>query len=203
MKIAVIGASGRAGSEITKELSARGHQVTAIARDASKIAAQPGVTAVSVDAANGPALAEALKGHDAVVSAIMFSSSNPLTLVHAVRSAGVKRYLVVGGAGSLEVAPGVRLIDTPQFPAAYLSEATAGALFLDHLRKESELDWSYLSPGALFFEGPRKGTFRLGGDQFFTDAEGKSEISFADYAIALVNEIEAPQHSRKRFSVAY
>jgi putative NADH-flavin reductase len=203
MKVAVIGASGRAGSEIIKELSARGHTITAIARDASKIAAQPGVTAVSVDAANGPALAEALKGHDVAVSSIMFATSNPLTLIHAVKTAGVKRYLVVGGAGSLEVAPGVALIDTPQFPKEYLAEALAGSLFLNLLRKESEQDWSYLSPAALFFVGPRKGTFRLGGDQFFTDAEGNSTISFADYAIALVNEIETPKHSRKRFSVAY
>ncbi len=203
MSIALIGASGRAGSEILKELVRRGHAVTAIARNAANIPELPGVTALAVDAQDGPSLAEALKGHDVVISAIMFATSNPLTLVHAVKSAGAKRYLVVGGAGSLEVAPGLRLIDTPQFPRAYMAEATAGALFLDLLRKETELDWTFLSPAAMFVEGPRKGTFRLGADQFFTDADGKSEISFADYAIAMADEIETPKHSRKRFSVAY
>lgn len=203
MKIAVIGASGRAGREITQELSRRGHQVTAIARSADKIPVAPGVTPLSVDASKAPDLMEALKGHEAVVSALMFASSNPLVLIHCVKAAGVPRYLVVGGAGTLEVAPGVRLFDTPQLPRQALPESIAGGLFLDQLRREQGLDWAFLSPAALFFEGPRTGTYRLGGDQLLTDAQGKSTVSFADFAIALVDEIEMPKHRCMRFSVAY
>ncbi|MFA7394178.1 MAG: NAD(P)-dependent oxidoreductase [Pigmentiphaga sp.] len=203
MKIAVIGASGRAGREITKELSARGHQVTAIARNADKIAAAPGVTPLSVDAAKAPALTEALKGHDVVVSAVMFATSNPLVLIHSVKGSGVPRYVVVGGAGSLEVAPGVRLFETPHLPKEALPESIAGGLFLEQLRHEKDLDWTFISPAALFFEGPRQGSYRVGGDQLLKDADGKSTISFADFAIALVDEIEVPKHHRARFSVAY
>lgn len=203
MKVAVIGASGRAGREITKELSLRGHQVTAIARHADKIARAPGVTPLAVDACRAPDLIEAIKGHDVAVSAIMFASSNPLVLIHSVKAAGVPRYLVVGGAGSLEVAPGVRLFETPKLPKEALPESIAGGLFLDQLRRETTLDWSFISPAALFFEGPRRGAYRVGGDQLLTDADGKSTISFADFAIALVDEIEEPKHHGVRFSVAY
>lgn len=203
MKIAVIGASGRAGREITKELSLRGHQVTAIARNVDQIAAAPGVTPLSVDASKAPALIEALKGHDAVVSAVMFASSNPLVLIHAVKVAGIPRYLVVGGAGTLEVAPGVRLYDTPLLPKEALPESIAGGLFLEQLRSEKSLNWTFISPAALFFEGPRKGSYRVGGDQLLKDAEGKSMISFADFAIAMADEIEVPKHQGQRFSVAY
>lgn len=203
MKIAVIGASGRAGRELTRELSSRGHSVTAIARNADRIATVPGVTALSVDASKAPALIEAIKGHEVVVSAVMFATSNPLVLIHAVKAAGVPRYVVVGGAGTLEVAPGVRLFDTEKLPKEALPESIAGGLFLDQLRREEALDWTFLSPAALFFEGPRTGTYRVGGDQLLTDAQGKSTISFADFAIAMADEIETPKHRRARFSVAY
>lgn len=203
MKIAVIGASGRAGREITRELSGRGHQVTAMARHADRLPSLPGVTNLAVDAAKAPDLIEALKGHDVVVSAIMFATSNPLVLIYSVKASGVPRYVVVGGAGSLEVAPGVRLFETPKLPKEALPESIAGGLFLEQLAREPDLDWTFLSPAALFFEGPRRGSFRLGGDQLLADADGNSSISFADYAIALVDEIEAPKHRRMRFSVAY
>ncbi|WBV43654.1 NAD(P)-dependent oxidoreductase [Pseudoroseomonas cervicalis] len=202
MRIALIGASGQAGSRILAELSARGHQVTATARDPGKIASLPGVTAQAGDAADPATLAPLLAGHDAVVSSIHFSASDPDKLIAAVKQAGVARYLVVGGAGSLEVAPGVKLFDTPDFPAAYLQEARAGGAFLDRLKQEA-LDWTFLSPSAWFVAGERSGQFRLGTDQLLVDATGDSRISFEDYAIALADEIEQPKHIRRRFTVGY
>ena len=203
MKIAVVGASGNAGTEITAELSRRGHQVTAIARNAEKIAKLPGVTAVSGDAGDVAGLAKLIAGHDAVVSAIHFLASDADVLISAVKQAGVPRYLVVGGAGSLEVAPGVKLFDTPNFPEIYLAEAKAGGAFLDKLNTEPTLNWTFLSPSALFFHGPRTGTFRLGGDGLLVAADGNSSISFADFALALADEIETPRHARTRFTVGY
>jgi uncharacterized protein len=202
MKVAVIGASGRGGSRIVDELARRGHQVTAIARNPEKITAQAGVTAVAGDLFDA-GFAKLLSGHDAVVSAVHFSASDPHKLIEAVRASGTKRYLVMGGAGSLEVAPGVRLIDTPAFPAIYKDEAAKGGAFLDLLRSESGLDWTFLSPPALIDPGTRTGQFRLGKDQLLVDAQGKSHISFEDYAVALVDEIEQPRHSRQRFTVGY
>lgn len=203
MKIAVIGATGRAGQEISAELVRRGHRVTAISRHPERALEDEAVTAVAGDVADGGALSALLAGHDAVVSAVMFTDTDPAILVGAVREAGVPRYVVVGGAGSLEVAPGVPLVGTPEFPKEYLAEATRGGAFLDYLRGVSDIDWTFLSPSALFLIGPRTGSFRLGGDQLLVDAEGNSSISYADYAIALVDEIEAPKHSRTRFTVGY
>jgi len=202
MKIALIGASGNAGSRILRELSDRGHAVTAIARDPSKIAALPGVTPVGGDANDGPALARLLAGHDAVVSSVHFLVTDAAILIGAVKQSGVPRYLVVGGAGSLEIAPGQRLIDQPNFPEAYKAEATKGAGFLDALKAEPALDWTFLSPSALFVPGERTGSFRLGKDTLLSSEKGSS-ISFEDYAIALVDEIETPRHSRQRFTVGY
>jgi putative NADH-flavin reductase len=200
--VALIGASGRAGSAILKELSDRGHKVTAIARNPEKIATLPNVTAKKGDVFDKNGLAALLKGHDAVVSAVHFSASDPSALIEAVRAAGAKRYLVVGGAGSLEVAPGKRLVDQPDFPAAYKAEALKGGEFLDLLKGEKQLDWTFLSPSALFVAGERTGKFRLGKDTLLTHDKGSS-ISFEDYAIALVDEIEKPAHSRARFTVGY
>jgi uncharacterized protein len=202
MKVAVIGASGRAGSQIVDELVRRGHAVTAIVRNPEKVTAGPLVTPRKGDVYDQAQLASLLQGHDAVVSAVHFTASDPRKLIEAVRASRVKRYLVVGGAGSLEVAPGKTLIDAPDFPAAYKAEAAAGGTFLDLLRQEKELEWTFLSPSALFFEGERTGKFRLGGDQLLTHEKGSS-ISFADYAIAMVDEIERPQHIRRRFTVGY
>jgi len=202
MKIALIGASGNAGARLLAELSRRGHAVTAIARAPEKIAALPGVTAKAGDVKDKAGLARLLAGCDAVVSAVRFVDTDPDALIATVREAGVKRYLVVGGAGSLEVAPGVRLIDTPQFPAAYKAEASAGGVFLDKLRDVSDLDWTFLSPSAMFVPGERTGKFRLGKDQLLANDKGSS-ISFEDYAIAAVDELEAPKHVRQRFTVGY
>ena len=202
MKVALIGASGNAGSRILNELVTRGHDVTAIVRNPEKVPSGPHIVAKKGDVFDQAGLAELLKGHDAVVSSVHFVASDPHKLIAAVRASGVKRYLVVGGAGSLEVAPGVKLIDTPEFPAAYKAEAAAGAAFLDLLRPEKELNWTFLSPSALFTAGERTGKFRLGTEQLLTTDKGSS-ISFEDYAIALVDELEKPQHSRQRFTVGY
>lgn len=200
--IALIGASGNVGTRLLKELAARGHQITAIARDPGKIPAQAGVTAVRGDASDAAGLATLLAGHDAVISALRFLDSQPDTLINAVRASGVKRYLVVGGAGSLQVAPGQRLIDQPDFPEAYKPEAAAGGVFLDALRGTRDLDWTFLSPSALFTPGERTGKFRLGKDDLLV-GEGGSSISYEDYAIALADEIERPAHVRERFTVGY
>ncbi|WP_019998150.1 NAD(P)-dependent oxidoreductase [Aureimonas ureilytica] len=202
MKIALIGASGNAGSRIAAELSTRGHEVTAIARNADRIARLPGVTPLAVDIADTDALVSALKGHDAIVSSVHFTASDPDQLIGAAKASGVKRYLVVGGAGSLEVAPGVKLVETPQFPAQYKEEATKGGVFLDKLRQETDLDWTFLSPSAAFVPGERTGQFRLGQNELLTNEAGSS-ISFEDYAVALADEIEMPRHVRQRFTVGY
>ena len=202
MSVVLVGASGNAGSRILKELSDRGHQFTAIARHPEKIAKLPNVSAKKGDVFNKDELVSLLSGHYIVVSSVHFTASDPQILIDAVKAAGAKRYLVVGGAGSLEVAPGVKLIDTPEFPDAYKPEAAKGGKFLELLRQEKELDWTFLSPSALFTAGARTGKFRLGKDQLLT-TDGGSGISFEDYAIALVDEIEKPAHSRQRFTVGY
>jgi putative NADH-flavin reductase len=201
-RIALIGATGNVGTRILNELVSRNHQVTAIVRDPSKVPARAGVTAARGDAADPAGLADVLKGHDAVVSALRFIDTDPQALIGAVRASGVKRYLVVGGAGSLFVAPGQRLIDQPDFPTAYKDEASKGADFLDVLRGVSDLDWTFISPSALFVPGERTGTFRLAKDELLVSEKG-STISYEDYAIALVDEIEKPAHVRERFTVGY
>jgi putative NADH-flavin reductase len=202
MHVAFIGATGNAGSRILAELTRRGHSVTAIVRNPERVPAQASVTAKKGDVFDQQGLAELLKGHDAVVSSVHFTASDPRKLIEAVRASGVKRYLVVGGAGSLEAAPGLKLIDAPDFPAEYKPEAAAGGVFLDVLRDEKELDWTFLSPSATFVPGERTGKFRLGRDQLVANEQGSS-ISFEDYATALVDELEKPAHSRQRFTVGY
>ncbi|QTC92427.1 NAD(P)-dependent oxidoreductase [Brevundimonas goettingensis] len=202
MKIAVLGASGRAGSEITKELASRGHSVTAIARKPEAIPAADGVTPVQGDASDATALAELIKGSDAVVSALHFDVP-AATLLSALKTAGVPRLLVTGGAASLEVAPGVRLIDTPEFPEEWKVFAQGGITFLDALKTEKDIDWTFFSPAAVIEEGPRLGRFRLGTDQLVTDDKGESRISFADYAIAMADEVEQHRHPKARFTAAY
>ena len=203
MKIALIGATGNVGSRVAAEASSRGHRVTALSRHPEKQAALPGVTAVKGDAADAAGLPELLAGHDAVVSSTRFAGGDARALIAAVKKSGVKRLLVVGGAGSLEVAPGVALIDTPQFPAAYKPEASAGRDFLNVLRGERELEWTFFSPAAFFSPGERTGKFRLGGDQLLVGADGQSRLSMEDYAIALVDELETPRRVRARFTAAY
>lgn len=203
MHITILGASGRAGSEITRELARRGHDVTGVARHPERIPAGERIVAVAGDVSRPDTLAAALAGAGAVISAVMFTDSDPDLLIGAVKASGAPRYLVVGGAGSLDVAPGVRLIDTPEFPEIYKAEATAGGRFLDRLRAEPELNWTFLSPSIVFDGSERRGAFRLGGDRVLFDAAGNSAISFPDYAIAMADEVEAPRHPRARFTVGY
>jgi len=200
MKVAILGATGRAGSEITAELARRGHEVLAIARHPGPAADH--VRPLALDAGDRTALIEALRGQDAVVSAIRFVDADAAGLIDAVKAAGVPRLLVVGGAASLETAPGRRLFDSPQFPAEYRAEAGAGIAFLDTLKASDGIDWTFLSPAMVFDAGPRTGRYRTGKDDLLVDAEGRSFISFADYAIAMADEIEKPAHPRRRFTVA-
>jgi uncharacterized protein len=202
-KIAIIGATGRVGSQLLAEALRRGHSVTAIARNVSSLAGRSDLVSKSLDVSDAQAYAQAVAGHDVVISSTHFTTVSARATIDPVKQAGVARLLVVGGAGSLLVAPGVRLIDTPDFPELYKTEATAGAAFLEVLRQEKSLDWTFVSPSALFFEGERTGVFRLGKEELLIAADGNSSISFADYAIALFDEIEQPAHSRQRFTVGY
>lgn len=204
MKIALIGATGNIGSRVLNEALTRGHSVTAIARKADALAARPGLTAKAADLHQPAALAPLLAGHDAVVSAVHFLVSDFAKLLAAVRQSGVKRWLMVGGAGSLEVAPGLKLIDAPGFPEIYKAEAAKGGEFLDALKAQAaDLEWSFLSPSAMIVPGERTGKFRLGKDTLLSDANGDSRISMEDYAIALIDELESPKHIRQRFTVGY
>lgn len=202
--IALIGGTGNVGRRILAEALRRGHTVTIVARKPAPELAGAGVSFVEGDIAADPAgLGARLKGHEVLVSAARFANVTAEHVLTAARAAGIRRVLVVGGAASLEVAPGVRLLDSPEFPEEYKSEAAPGVQFLADLRGVSDIDWTFLSPAAYLHAGERTGTFRLGGDAFMTDAEGKSAISYEDYAIALLDEIDTPKHVRQRFSVAY
>lgn len=202
-KIAIIGATGRAGSQLLEEALRRGHSVVAIARNTGKLPERDGVTVKQVDALDAHALQQAVSGSDVVISAAHFATLPAAAVIGPVKEAGVKRLLVVGGAGSLLLPGGGRVIDSEGFPAEYKAEASAGAEFLDVLRQEKDLDWTFLSPSAEFVETERTGKFRLGQDNLLVSSAGRSWISFADYAIALIDEVETPKHSRQRFTVGY
>ena len=203
MKIAVIGATGNIGSKIIVELLTRGHDVTGLTRHPEQL--QPNVKFIARrgDVNDEAGLAELLGGHDAVISAVKFQLMEPIILIRAVKKAVVKRLLIVGGAGSLDVTPGVQLVDSANFPEPWKAEALAGRDFLNILRGERELEWTFLSPPALLGPGKRTGKFRLGTDRLLVDESGESKISIEDYAIAMVDELESPRHSRQRFTVGY
>jgi hypothetical protein len=202
MKIALIGVTGRVGSRLATELLSRDHAVTGIALHVPTDV-RPGLTILQADATDPDSLAPRVTGHDALISASRFVTSDADALIAAVKKAGVKRLLVVGGAGSLEVAPGKALMDTNGFPEVFKAEANVGARFLERLETEPDLDWTFLSPSADFAPGERTGHFRLGGDQLLRDAQGKSHISMEDFAIAMAGEVEQPAHNRQRFTVGY
>jgi putative NADH-flavin reductase len=200
MKVALLGATGKAAARLVAELKHRGHEVTGIARKVPE--ADPGVPLVHADANDPAALADALRGHDALISAARFISIDAGVILDAMKRAGVDRILVVGGAGTLFAAPGKLVIDLPGIPEAFLPEMRGGQTFLLALRT-SDVDWTFLSPAAEFGPGERTGAFRLGGDDLLRDAEGMSRISYEDLAVAMVDELETPKHSRQRFSIAY
>jgi putative NADH-flavin reductase len=216
MKLVVFGATGNVGQRIVREAVSRGHEVIGVVRSPeTQKSADANATLVKGDATDAASVAKIAKGADAIVSAIsprVNSRGLPAPLlVDAARAviagatkAGVKRVIFVGGAGSLEVAPGKRLMDEPGFPAPYKPEAIEGADMLDIVRKEAgALEWSYISPAAEISAGHRTGRYRTTGDQYIPDAKGQSRISFEDFAVAVVDELEHGNHVRARFGVAY
>jgi len=213
MHIALYGATGKSGSRILTELLSRGHQVTAIVRDPAKLSskpgAKPGLTVVEGDVASAETIANKIAGADAVVSAYAPPLDDtdqllPVTqhFIKAAQKAGTPRLLIVGGAGSLEVAPGVTVIASGHLPAEWLPIAVSHAKALG-LLKQSSINWTYFSPAAFFGPGERTGKFRLGKDQLIADEQHVSRISMEDYAIALVDELESPKHERERFTIGY
>ena len=213
MKIALIGATGFVGSKVLAEALQRGHQVTALVRSPAKLAAQPGLAIVAADAGDAAAVAEAAAGHDALVSAYNgprgqddFRSlylRGVQAVIDGAKRAAIPHLLWVGGAGSLYVAPGVQLVDTPQFPAEYRLEAQTARDALNRFRDEEQLTWTFVSPPPLLSPGQRTGRFRLGGDQVLMDGERPGSISTDDLAVAIVDELETPRHLRQRFTLAY
>lgn len=210
MKVALYGATGKSGSRILRELVSRGHQVVAIARTPSKVSTPPGAVSVREDDLSDPTrIAAAVEGVDVVVSAYAPPQDDPDEIVgvtrrqvQALARSPKTRLVVVGGAGGLNVAPGIPLVDSGYLPAAYVPIATAHVKAFDVLRA-SDTDWTYLAPAAQFEPGERTGKFRLGTNELIADEQQHSRISMEDYAIALVDELEQPRHRRQRFSVGY
>ena len=203
MKIAHLGASGNVGSKIVAEALRRGHIVTAVVRNPERVAPEPGLAAVAGDVTKPEGVAPFLAGHDVIVSSTHFATVPGDALIEAVRLSGVGRLFVVGGAGSLKAPDGVEIVDTPAFPEAYKAEALAGRETLNLLREVTDFDWTYLSPSALIAPGERTGKFRLGTDDLLVGEDGQSRISQEDFAIAVLDELEQPQHSKRRFTVGY
>ena len=216
MKIALIGATGFVGTAVLAELLQRGHHVTALARHPDKLAPRPGLSARALDVDGADAVAAAVKGHDAVVSAFnpgwdvpdlyeKFTRGHG-AIVAGVERSGVRRFVVVGGAGSLFVAPGVQLVDTPEFPSHVPPNVVPGARAardaLTALRPNTALDWTYVSPPALLAPGERTGKYRVGGEQLLMAGAAPAGIAVADLAVAIVDELESPRHLRARFTVA-
>lgn len=216
--VVLIGASGFVGNAILNELLERGHRVTAVVRNTSKITAKSeNLEVKKIDVENAPAIIEAMKGKDAVISAYNPGWSNPNMyedtlrvypkILEEVKESGVKRLLIVGGAGSLFVKPGLRLVDTGTLPEAWLPGVKSMAkFFLETLVNEKELDWVFFSPAANLGNltaGVRTGKFRLGKDNLIVDEKGESFISVEDYAMAMVDELEQENHHRERFTIGY
>jgi len=213
MNIALIGATGFVGAPVLSELLSRGHRVTVLARTPAKLAPHAGLTVLAADALDADQVAKAVTGHDAVISAYNPGWSEPKiydlflqgsqAILEGVKQSGVKRLLVVGGAGSLQVAPGVQLVDTPEFPAAYKQGALAARELLNRIKGESTLDWSFVSPPIGLAPGARTGQYRLGTDDLLPgQGEQPAGISVPDLAVAIVDEIEQPRHVQRRFTVA-
>ena len=212
MKVTLIGATGFVGSAVLSELLQRGHQVTVLARTPAKVLAQPGLTVMQGSALDAAQVQAASQGQDAVVSAYNPGWTEPdlynlflqgsRAIVEGVRASGTRRLLAVGGAGSLFVAPGVQLVDTPEFPAEWKAGATAARDALTEIRKETTLDWTFLSPPILLQPGERTGQYRLGDEAPLMNGEQPGSISVADLAVAMVDELETPRHVQKRFTVA-
>lgn len=215
MNVLLIGATGFVGSAILDELLSRGHKVTAVVRNAGKLAGKPGVEAVEADVADTEAIARLATGKDAVISAYNPGWTNPdiarliadnyPRILKAAKQAAVPRLLIVGGAGTLFCAPGLRVVDSGAIPEAIMGGVRPlGDFYLNVLMQEKDIDWTFFSPaGAFDGQGTRTGQFRLGKDDLIVDAEGNSHISVQDYALAMVNELESPEHHQERFTIGY
>lgn len=209
MRVALYGATGRAGSRILQELVQRGHHVAAMARETPKAPSTAGVEWKIDDLSDVQQIADNIRGSDAVISAYAPPAENTGALVgvcerlaRAVAQSHVPRLLVVGGAGTLEVAPGVTLLQSGMLPAEWVAIATAHSQTLEALQATS-IDWTYVAPAAMFEPGERTGTYRTESTRLLSDAKGESRISMEDYALAMVDELERPAHHRERFAVAW
>ncbi len=213
MKIVLFGATGHIGHAILDEALQRGDEVTAVVRDPTRVTAQnPKLTVVQGDVGDPASYAAALHGADAAIASLSARKDkdnsavarNAGILLDALAKAGVKRFAWVGGAGSLETAPGKRVIDDPNFPAAWKPEAEAQGQALAVFRgSKADIDWIYISPAAMIEDGARTGKYRVGGDQLLVDENGKSHINVPDYAAALLDRIEKNDKPRQRITVAY
>lgn len=217
MKCALIGTTGFVGKAVLLELLDRDHFVTAIARHPEKLGIHhPSLTTKVGDMLDLQRVITLIKGHDAVISAYNAGWTNPnlyeeylegaQIIQEGVKAAGVKRLIVIGGAGSLEIKPGVQLVDTPEFPAQFKAGASAARDYLNIIKKEKDLDWTFFSPAILMNQGTsgiRKGVYRTALDSPVFDKAGKSVLSVEDVAVAVVDELEKPKHIRQRFTAAY
>ncbi|MES2018088.1 MAG: NAD(P)-dependent oxidoreductase [Pseudomonadota bacterium] len=212
MNITLIGASGFIGTAILNEALERGHHVTALVTRPERLPARANLTALAADVMDVARLTTQLAGTDAVISAFSghaqadvldYYLAGARSIIGAAKEAHAKRLLMVGGAGSLEVAPGVQLIDTPGFPAQYKATAEGARQALQLLQTEASLNWTMLSPSAMIAPGQRTGSFRTSLNQLLTGADGSSRISVEDFAKAMIDELEQPAHLRQRFTVGY
>ena len=213
--VLLIGATGFVGSAVLNELVSRGHKVTAVVRNIEKLAKSDLVDAVKEDVANVEAIAKLAEGKDAIISAYNPGWTNPdiATLItenypkilEAAKKSGVERLLIVGGAGTLFCAPGLRVVDSGAIPAEIMGGVRPlGDFYLNTLMNENDIDWVFFSPAGVFDqEGKKTGNYRLGKDDLIVDAEGNSHISVQDYADAMVNELEKPAHHKERFTIGY
>ena len=213
--VLLIGATGFVGSAVLNELVSRGHKVTAVVRNIEKLAKSDLVDAVKEDVANVDAIAKLAEGKDAIISAYNPGWTNPdiATLItenypkilEAAKKSGVERLLIVGGAGTLFCAPGLRVVDSGAIPAEIMGGVRPlGDFYLNTLMNENDIDWVFFSPAGVFDqEGKKTGNYRWGKDDLIVDAEGNSHISVQDYADAMVNELEKPSHHKERFTIGY
>lgn len=207
MKIALIGATGFIGADLLAEALGRGHAVTAICRDPSKLPRRDRVMPVALDVLATEALAEVLRGHEAIIAA--YNPGNPpgvrgaASILAAAEASGVPRLLVVGGAGSLLLADGRRNVDSELFNPEWRQSALGTAAVLDMLRSGAQMDWVMLSPARVIEAGAKRGGYRLGRDHILDDANHRSFITTGDYAAAMLDEAERPAHHRERFTLAY